>query len=74
MNEKNVCLRCKKYRMLDGEKGLCRLKKVEHPDLYPQKKHDDSCENWVNCGQQYYIRTGWLKKNKETVEKNKANG
>ncbi len=26
-----------------------------------QVKIDFSCEQWQDCGQQYYIRLGWIK-------------
>lgn len=59
-----MCLNCKKYRLLDTESGICRLNKVDDVSQYPKKKNEDSCESWVNCGQQYYIRLGWIKKTK----------
>jgi hypothetical protein len=28
---------------------------------YPMKATEDTCDQWLNCGQQYFIRTGWIK-------------
>lgn len=61
----SICLSCKKFRPLDVNEGLCRLKKQANVEDYPKKNHKDSCESWVNCGQKYYIRLGWLKKMEE---------
>lgn len=64
----STCLSCKKFRPLDVNEGLCRLEKQINVENYPKKNHKDSCENWVNCGQKYYIRLGWLKKMKEKMD------
>lgn len=34
------------------------------PD-YPIMGHYEKCDEWVTSGQQYYIRAGWLKKQRE---------
>lgn len=60
--QEKTCLSCKKFRVIDNETGLCRLVKKEKVEDYPVKKHTDSCEEYKNCGQQLYIRLGWLKK------------
>ena len=66
MNEfKKICLSCKKYRLIELESGACRLHKKEKGEVYPQKHPEDSCESWINSGQQYDIRLGWIKKTKE---------
>lgn len=58
--QEKTCLSCKKFRLEDPYSGLCRLdSSAEH---YPMKRTDDSCERWQDGGQQYYIRTGWIKR------------
>lgn len=59
-----VCLRCKYFRVADTESGKCRIDKATLKEL-PTMKHDDGCDRWLNCGQQYFIRIGWVKKQKE---------
>ncbi len=65
---KKTCLSCKKFRLIDVDKGLCRLVKKESVDDYPQMIHTDVCESWIDCGQQYYIRLGWRNKRIESGE------
>ena len=69
---KKICLSCKHFRLMDEVSGLCRVDKGE-AQKYPMKLTDDSCPRWKDCGQQYYIRTGWIKsqknKDKEKQEK-----
>lgn len=60
-----VCLRCKHFRLTELDKGICRVVKQESVDKYPVMKNDDSCQSWKNCGQQYYIRLGWIKKSSQ---------
>ena len=62
---KKDCLHCKHYRLDDVNSGVCRLVKLE---VYPLKRNDDSCPSWRDCGQQYYIRLGWIKAKKEAGE------
>ncbi len=62
-----ICLSCKKYRPTDTEVGLCRLNKCENKEDYPVMAHSDSCDSWIDCGQQYFIRTGWVRKMKENA-------
>lgn len=59
-----VCLSCVNFRPQNTETGICRLDKSLNPD-YPVKGHGENCEEWKTCGQQYYIRIGWVKKQKE---------
>jgi len=33
-------------------------------DIYPLKRNEDTCPSWRDCGQQYYIRLGWIKAKK----------
>ena len=63
MNE-NRCLNCRYYRLESLEDGCCRFVKNSE-NIYPRTVHDDSCPNWKGCGQQYYIRIGWLKGQRE---------
>ena len=35
------------------------------------KLHGDLCELWLNCGQKYYIRTGWIKSRLAAEEEKK---
>ena len=60
---KKICLSCKHYRLTDEMSGLCRVDK-KNAKNYPMKLHDDTCRQWKDCGQQYYIRTGWIKSKK----------
>ncbi|MEN8200309.1 MAG: hypothetical protein ABFR63_09590 [Thermodesulfobacteriota bacterium] len=64
--QKKICLSCRKFRLEDTQSGVCRVdKSVEH---YPMKGIEDSCEKWVDGGQQYHIRQGWIK---STLKKEK---
>jgi len=60
---KKVCLCCKYYRLKTLDSGICRVDKELSVD-YPQKQNESCCERWKDCGQQYYIRTGWIKAQK----------
>lgn len=62
---KEVCLSCKHFRLIEVDNGICRVVKKERVEEYPVKKNDDSCDLWKNCGQQYYIRLGWIKKSSQ---------
>lgn len=60
----STCMRCKFYKIEDAMSGYCRVLVRETGDAKahrPMVKKDDTCEKWVDCGQQYYIRLGWLK-------------
>ena len=57
---KKVCLSCKFFRLENVEMGLCRVDK-DSDKKYPKKQANDHCARWQNCGQQYYIRLGWIK-------------
>ncbi len=61
------CLSCKHFRLKKVDEGVCRLNKAESKD-YPVIKSDYCCEFWVTCGQQYYIRAGWQKKQQENPD------
>lgn len=56
---KKICLNCKHYRLDDIHSGVCRVEK-KADGVYPQKKNEDNCDRWHDCGQQYYIRKGWI--------------
>jgi hypothetical protein len=56
-----ICLSCKHFRPDTVIDGLCRINRTDG-SLYPRKSHAASCEQWFSCGQQYYIRTGWVKR------------
>jgi hypothetical protein len=60
---KKLCLTCKYYRLKTVQNGICRIDKKSSPD-YPEKINEDSCGRWLDCGQQYYIRIGWIKARK----------
>jgi len=59
--------------MKSSSEGICRWlsKQPEtcRDDLKQQVKADFSCEQWQDCGQQYYIRLGWLKGQAEKERK-----
>lgn len=61
---KKDCLHCKHYRLDDIASGVCRVEKM---DIYPSKRNEDVCPSWRDCGQQYYIRLGWIKAKKEAA-------
>lgn len=60
MSVKPVCLSCKYFRLENVDKGLCRVDKGSG-QKYPAKHPGDHCDRYQNCGQQYYIRLGWIK-------------
>lgn len=61
--QERSCLNCKKFRLIDAESGICRVDKTV--DDYPVKGVKDNCKLWIDAGQQYYIRLGWIKKTTE---------
>lgn len=58
--QKRICLSCRNFRLDDPHSGVCRVDKSV--DEYPRKGTDETCELWKDAGQQYYIRTGWIKR------------
>ena len=61
MNDvKKICLTCKHFRLESVEAGLCRVNKGQDKN-YPTKQKNDDCVRWHDCGQQYFIRLGWIK-------------
>lgn len=65
---KKNCLSCKSFRLDDINSGVCRVEK-KSDGIYPLKQNEDLCEFWTDCGQQYYIRIGWIRARSETAEK-----
>lgn len=59
-----LCLSCHFFRPKDSRVGICRVDKSMSPD-YPKMDHGDHCEQWKTSGQQYYIRVGWVNRQKE---------
>jgi hypothetical protein len=68
--ETKICLGCRHFRLEDIHSGICRVEKKGNP--YPMKLHTDSCESWAGCGQQYFIRLGWIKSKKAELEGKKG--
>lgn len=65
------CLKCKFFKVDDMQSGVCR--KIKGRDApRPFKRHEDTCVDWLDAGQQYSIRKGWLQaqQKKEAVLKN----
>lgn len=69
---KKICLSCKHYRLSDEISGVCRVDKGGS-EAYPLKVNEDSCDRWLDCGQQYYIRKGWIKAQKNKDDRKKTN-
>jgi hypothetical protein len=65
---KGYCLSCKFYRLDDIDSGVCRVDK-EYSANYPKKRTDDQCQRWRDSGQQYFIRMGWIKAEKDEGRK-----
>ena len=63
---KQTCLSCKYYKISDHQTGLCREQalttKNRNADK-PEVTSEHCCDKWIDCGQTYYIRLGWIKKN-----------
>ena len=66
-NVKKICLSCRYYRLSDIMSGVCRVDKKKK-DAYPVKLNEDVCPLWSDCGQQYFIRRGWIKGRKRLQE------
>lgn len=59
-NKPQICLRCKYFRLETIDTGLCRVDKDTDKN-YPLMHPNDHCAKWRDCGQQYFIRLGWIK-------------
>ena len=69
---KSTCIRCKYFKIEDSLSGFCRVQIRKSRDKQapkPMVKQDDTCENWEDCGQQYYIRLGWIKSQETAKDK-----
>ena len=61
---KQSCINCQFYKVEDALSGYCRATAQKNPDEEGQQRmvsHDYACSAWVDCGQNYYIRLGWIK-------------
>lgn len=70
---KATCMNCKYYKIEDELTGFCRVSvKGETGKEKKENKmvrQDYTCSEWQDCGQQYYIRLGWLKAQKNNDSK-----
>ncbi|MDO8945780.1 MAG: hypothetical protein Q7U88_01340 [Desulfocapsaceae bacterium] len=57
--QKKICLSCRNFSLQDTQSGACKV--VKGLATYPLKATEDTCDQWLDCGQQYFIRTGWIK-------------
>ena len=57
---KKICLSCRYFRLESVDKGICRVDK-DSDKSYPEKQKNADCARWQDCGQQYFIRIGWIK-------------
>ncbi|MCG6929416.1 MAG: hypothetical protein LJE64_02580 [Desulfofustis sp.] len=64
-----ICLSCKHFHLVDERAGKCRLDKgkIDKND-YPVRQHQETCRQWLDGGQQFYIRIGWIKSRKEKAQ------
>lgn len=62
-----ICLSCRHFRLHDVDQGVCRVNKASDKN-YPVKARIDRCGFWQDCGQQYFIRLGWIKGKNNTKE------
>ena len=61
---KSTCMNCKFFKIEDSISGYCKVQIRETGDKNankPMVQQGDSCDKWTDCGQQYYIRLGWVK-------------
>lgn len=59
-NKQKICLCCKYFRLESVDAGLCRVEKNTDKN-YPVMAKNDYCLQWRDCGQQYFIRLGWIR-------------
>jgi hypothetical protein len=57
--QKKICLSCRHFSLQETDSGVCKVDKGL--DSYPMKMTEESCDQWLDCGQHYFIRTGWIK-------------
>ena len=66
-------MRCKFFKIEDTVSGYCRVNIHETGDKNAPRaivKQDDSCNKWADCGQNYYIRLGWVKSQEGKIKPN----
>ena len=76
LNMKSTCMSCKFFKIEDPHSGFCRVLTKgsgAKQAARPMVKQDDSCKNWEDCGQQYFIRLGWVKSQKKSEDKKTTN-
>jgi hypothetical protein len=56
---RKICLSCRNFSLQKIDSGVCKV--VKGLATYPLKGVEDTCAQWRDCGQQYFIRTGWIK-------------
>ena len=62
------CLNCKSYKVKDEDGGFCRWSDKEKKSGkrdWPTVQTDQVCDHWQDCGQNYYVRLGWLQAQKK---------
>jgi hypothetical protein len=64
---KKICLSCRHFRLEHVHDGVCRVDRASKT-TYPRRKVDGDCSRWQDCGQQYYIRLGWIKAKTKSCE------
>jgi len=67
----STCISCKFFRMKDAVGGVCRAQKnLQQPEgEKPAVEIGFTCDEWQDCGQQYYIRLGWIKSQNKEADK-----
>jgi hypothetical protein len=67
----STCISCKFFRMKDALGGVCRAEKNlgQPKGEKPAVEIGFSCDEWQDCGQQYYIRLGWIKSQNREADK-----
>jgi hypothetical protein len=68
----SICMSCKFFSMKNSTVGICRVLSRESGDKNapkPEVQVTQTCEKWQDCGQQYYIRLGWIKSQNREADK-----
>ncbi len=71
-----TCLSCKFYKVEDALSGFCRVivRETGNRDAEkPMVRADSACDKWVDSGQQYYIRLGWIRAQEEKAVSEQKN-
>jgi len=63
-----TCLGCKFFKIKNKNIGFCRVNKKDK-NQFPKVQLSNSCDKWGDCGQNYFIRLGWLKANENKDSK-----